>query len=103
MTSLPGPLSTGRLSPVTIASLTAEAPSTTSPSTGIFSPGRTRTRSPTAISLTGTTASAPSRMTVASRGARRSRARTASEVCPRARASRKRPRVMSVRIMAAES
>ena len=43
-TSSPGPLSTGTDSPVSIDSSTAEVPSTTTPSTGTFSPGRTRTR-----------------------------------------------------------
>ena len=37
---------------------TAEAPSVTSPSTGTFSPGRTRRRSPTATSSSGTSTSA---------------------------------------------
>ena len=46
-TSPPGSLATGRLSPVSMDSSTAEEPSTTNPSTGIFSPGRTSTRSPT--------------------------------------------------------
>ena len=44
----------GSDSPVSMASFTLEAPPVTSPSTGIFSPGRTRTASPTASSLTGT-------------------------------------------------
>ena len=37
----PGALSTGRLSPVRADSLTADVPEMTTPSTGIFSPGRT--------------------------------------------------------------
>ena len=47
MTSSPGPLSTGIDSPVSIDWSRLEAPSVTMPSTGTFSPGRTRTRSPT--------------------------------------------------------
>ena len=39
-------LSTGRLSPVTIDSSIEDSPSTITPSTGIFSPGRTLTISP---------------------------------------------------------
>ena len=57
MTGSPAALSTGRLSPVSIDSSTVEAPSTTIPSTGTFSPGRTRTRSPTATCSTGTSTS----------------------------------------------
>ncbi len=47
MTSSPGFFSTGMLSPVIIDSSTADRPSRTTPSTGIFSPGRTMTMSPT--------------------------------------------------------
>ena len=43
ITASPAVLVTGIGSPVTIDSSTAERPSTTSPSTGIFSPGRTTT------------------------------------------------------------
>ena len=57
VTSAPEVFSTGRDSPVTKASSTAEEPSTTMPSTGIFSPGRTTTRSPTLIWLAGTSTS----------------------------------------------
>jgi len=39
----------GMDSPVIIDSSTEELPSSTTPSTGIFSPGRTRSRSPTAM------------------------------------------------------
>ncbi|CFE47818.1 Uncharacterised protein [Mycobacterium tuberculosis] len=46
-TRSPAVFSTGTDSPVSIDSSTAARPSVTSPSTGIFSPGRTRTRSPT--------------------------------------------------------
>ena len=43
----PGPLSTGRDSPVRADSSTADWPSTMTPSTGMDWPGRTTTRSPT--------------------------------------------------------
>ncbi|MEY3252550.1 MAG: hypothetical protein RL227_1523, partial [Pseudomonadota bacterium] len=43
----PTRLLTGRGSPVSIDSSSALLPSTTTPSTGTFSPGRTRSRSPT--------------------------------------------------------
>ena len=45
--SRPASFSTGIGSPVSIDSSTALAPSSTTPSTGTFSPGRTRRRSPT--------------------------------------------------------
>ena len=45
-TRSPGALSTGMLSPVSAASFTALMPSTTTPSTGMFSPGRTTKISP---------------------------------------------------------
>ena len=45
-TSSPASLSTGMLSPVSAASLTALLPSITRPSTGMFSPGRTTKISP---------------------------------------------------------
>ncbi len=47
VTRLAGPFSTGIGSPVTIDSSTLVAPSSTTPSTGTLSPGRTRSRSPT--------------------------------------------------------
>jgi hypothetical protein len=46
MTWSPSPFSTGTGSPVTIDSSTWERPSSTTASTGTFSPGRTRRRSP---------------------------------------------------------
>ena len=46
MTRSPGCLPTGLDSPVIMAALTSERPSTTSPSTGTLAPGRTNTRSP---------------------------------------------------------
>ena len=49
ITLAPASLVTGMDSPVTMDSSSAERPSVISPSTGTFSPGRTRNRSPTAI------------------------------------------------------
>ena len=46
VTSSPAPTSTGTDSPVSMEASTAEAPSTTTPSVAIFSPGRTANRSP---------------------------------------------------------
>ena len=46
ITGSPARFSTGIGSPVTIDSSTALVPSSTTPSTGTFSPGRTRSRSP---------------------------------------------------------
>ena len=56
----PGRLSTGSGSPVSIDSSTALAPSTTTPSTGTFSPGRTRSRSPMCTCASGMSCSRPS-------------------------------------------
>ena len=50
--------------------LPLDVPSTTSPSTGIFSPGRTEMRSPGTTSWMGTSASTPSRTSRAVRGCR---------------------------------
>ena len=99
----PGPFSTGRLSPVRALSSTEERPSVTSPSTGMRSPGRTTTRSPTSTSSTGISTSAPSRRTVAVLGARSISRVMASLVLPLERVSRNLPRVISVRIMPADS
>lgn len=59
----PTALSLGTLSPVIGASSTEPCPATTSPSTGIFSPVRTRTTSPTFNSPTGTDFSPSGRRT----------------------------------------
>ncbi len=58
-TSSPGALSTGTLSPVIGASLSADRPSSIRPSKGTRSNGRTTTRAPTATSSTGTVDSRP--------------------------------------------
>ena len=60
MTLSPGPFSTGIGSPVSIDSSTLERPSRTTPSTGTFSPGRTRSRSPTCTCVSGMSSSVPS-------------------------------------------
>ena len=61
MTSSPADLVTGIGSPVSMDSSTAEAPSTTTPSTGTLSPGRTRSRSPATTVASSTSSSTPSR------------------------------------------
>ena len=53
-TSSPGPLSTGRDSPVITAWLMEVWPDRITPSTGTVSPGRTRSRSPTRTCSAGT-------------------------------------------------
>ena len=102
-TDAPGALSAGMLSPVSAASLTALVPASTTPSTGMRSPGRTTNTSPVCTCSTGTVTSAPSRSTVAVFGASSMRLRSASVVLPFERASSVLPTVMSVRIMAADS
>ena len=99
----PSALSTGMLSPVSALSLTALWPSRTTPSTGMFSPGRTTKMSPFSTSSTPTVTSWPSRRTVAVLGASFMRLLSASVVLPLLRASSILPTVMSVSIMAAAS
>ena len=106
-TSSPGPFSTGRLSPVSIASSTVDVPSATTPSTGIFSPGRTITVSPGTTSSTGMSISrgCPStwRTTRAVLACRSISRRIASLVCPLARDSSSRPKRMRAMITPAAS
>ena len=59
VTGSPTATSTGTDSPVSMEASTADEPSTTVPSVAIFSPGRTRKRSPTFSSATGTVSSPP--------------------------------------------
>ena len=99
----PGPLSAGMLSPVRAASLTALSPSKTTPSTGMFSPGRTTKISPFFTWAMGTSVSTPSRSTTAVLGASFMRPFKASVVLPLDRASSIFPTVMRVKIMAADS
>ena len=103
ITSEPGDLPTGRLSPVTIDSSTSEMPSSTVPSTGTLPPGRISTRSPTTTSAVGISTSPPSRSTVAIGGARSIRARIASLAPPRARISNQCPSSTKVVSIAAAS
>ena len=99
----PSPLSTGMLSPVRADSFTVLLPSTTTPSTGMFSPGRTTKMSPLCTCSTGISVSAPFLTTVAVLGARLIRLFRASVVFPFDRASSILPTVIRVRIMAADS
>ena len=85
ITLAPGVFSIGIGSPVSIDSSTLERPSSTSPSTGTFSPGRTRSRSPTCTCVNGMSSSLPSAPTRrAVLGASRSSALSAAEVLERA-------------------
>ena len=96
--------STGIGSPVTIDSSTLVLPSSTTPSTGMRSPGRTRSRSPTWTCASGTSVSAPDASTRrAVEGARPSRPLIAALVRLRARSSSTWPRSTSVTITAAGS
>ena len=70
----------------------------TSPSTGIFSPGRTEITSPGTTSSTGTSASEPSRTRRAVRGCIPISCLIASPVPAFARASKRRPRRIKVMI-----
>ena len=99
----PADLSTGMLSPVSAASFTALLPSTTIPSTGIFSPGLTINISPFFTFSTGTFNSLPSRIIFAVFGASFIRLFIASVVFPFEWASSIFPTVISVRIIAADS
>ena len=63
VTLSPAALATGIGSPVIMDSSTLLVPSSTVPSTGTFSPGFTRSRSPTATLSSGTCSSMPSSRT----------------------------------------
>ena len=100
----PTVFSTGVGSPVSIDSSTWERPSTTSPSTGTFSPGRTRRRSPTWTCASSTSSSVPSsRRRRAVFGASPSNAFNAVEVFERARSSSSCPSRVRDTITAAAS
>ena len=60
VTRSPDDFATGNGSPVSMDSSTWLAPSSTTPSVGTFSPGRTRSRSPTRTRSSGTSCSLPS-------------------------------------------
>ena len=96
-------LSTGMLSPVNAASLTALDPSITTPSTGIFSPGRTTKILPFCTCSTGTVTSRPLRMIFAVLGASFINPFKASVVRPLERASSIFPTVIRVSIIPADS
>ena len=102
-TRSPAALSTGMLSPVRADSSTALLPSSTTPSTGMFSPGRTRNTSPFCTCSMGTVFSSPSTSMTAVLGAIFIRPLRASVVLPLERASSILPTVIRVRIMAADS
>ena len=104
VTALPGPFSTGTLSPVRADSSSVALPSSTRPSTGTAWPAFTAKTSPSCTLAAGSSSRLPSSATrQAVLGARSIRLVTASVVRPLARASKYLPRVMSVRIMAALS
>ncbi len=104
MTSSPGFLDTGRLSPVTMLSSTALSPSVMRPSTGTLSPGRTSSRSFTCTCSTGMVRTSPSEsITFAWVGARRSKALSASEEPRRLRISIQWPKSTKVTSIAAAS
>jgi hypothetical protein len=98
ITVSPACLAAGIGSPVTIDSSTAEDPERTIASTGIFSPGRITSSSPTTTCSTGIPVSVPSRMTRAVRACRPSSSAMAWPVPALARVSISRPSRISVRI-----
>ncbi len=87
-TSSPTDFSTGRLSPVTIDSSTALAPSTTTPSVGTEAPGRTSIRIPGRRAASSTSRSVPASRTTALFAPSSSSACSAEPACVFARASR---------------
>ncbi len=104
MTGSPSALRTGIDSPVTMDSSSVLAPSRMRPSTGTLSPGRTRSRSPTATWSSGTSSSAPSSLSRrAVLGARSSSFLSAWLVPSRARSSRTWPSSTSTVMTAAAS
>jgi hypothetical protein len=91
-------------SPVIMDSSTFDEPSRQTASTGIFSPGRTRSLSPTCTSPSGTSTSRPSdSMRSAVFGASASSLRIAWLVSPMARSCMTSPSITSVTITAAAS
>ena len=103
VTRSPAARSTGTLSPVMADSSTEAAPSTTTPSAGMPAPVRTTSSSPTRTSATGTSSSPSAVRRTAVLGERSISEVTASVVLPFARASKYLPKVISVRIIAADS
>ena len=104
VTFSPWTFSTGTGSPLIIDSSTEDRPSVTTPSTGTFSPGRTRKRSPGWTSSRATSSSEPSSRTIrAVFGASPRSARIARPVAERARNSSTCPSSTSVVMIAAAS
>jgi len=103
VTPEPSSFSTGVLSPVSIDSSADVVPLVTVPSTANRSPGLATTSSPTCTFEAGTVFSLPSRITVARGGARESSCRMALPALAFDLASRKRPIVIRVIIVAADS
>ena len=91
VTVLPGATSVGTLSPVNIETSKDELPSTTTPSAGIISPGRTTNRSSTRTWAASIVCSSESRRTVAVRALSASKERNASPARFFARASKYLP------------
>ena len=101
ITSLPSAFSTGRLSPVSMASLTLLSPFVTTPSSGIRAPGFTSSTSPAFTEAVGT--SRPLSASRAVSGASRIRAVMALLVFFMFRLSMNFPRDTSVSTTAADS
>ena len=99
----PTALYTGILSPVTDASFTDDSPETISPSQGKFSPARITNKSPTLSSEIGISFSSPSTKMRTTFGARAISPLIADVVLPLLYASSIFPRVISTRIIAADS
>ena len=103
ITLSPAAFDTGIDLPVTIDSSTDERPSVTTPSTGIFSPGRTRKQIADGDGSSATSSSPCAVTRRAVFGARPSSARIAPEVCARARNSSTWPSSTSTVMTAAAS
>ncbi len=103
ITSSPVCLVDGIGSPVSIDSSTAEMPSTTMPSTGTLSPGRTRSRSPAMTSASAMSSSTPLRIRRAVVACSPTRRRMAPVVLPFARFSSHLPSRIRPRMIVAES
>ena len=91
VTLLPTCTSTGTLSPVSVDASMLDAPSVTTPSAAMISPGRTTIMSPTRINTASIVASSPSRKMVAVRAPNANNARNASPARRFARASKYLP------------
>ena len=103
LTAEPGALSTGTDSPVSADSFTALSPSSTTPSTGMLSPGRTTNTSPTRTSSMSASTSSPPRSSLARLGASFIRLFSAFVVRPFESDSSVLPTVIRAGIMAADS